>query len=68
MFNGCADTHPIKRDYYSATRALLDLPPPKFSESTALSYKVVSNDKVKAVLNYQFIYPDITNIPFSDGA
>lgn len=70
VFNGCADTHPTKRIFYSHARALLALPAPSFSaaDTNELEFKIVSNTKVKQQLNYQFIYPDVMTIPFGNGA
>lgn len=67
-FNACADSHPTKRDYYSAMSEQLMLPKPEVNEVTELSYKIVSNDTLKKRLNYQFIYPDVMLIPFGDNA
>jgi hypothetical protein len=64
IFNACADTHPSKREFYSYARSLLDLEPPTFSTHNESNYKIVSNDKIKQQLNYQFIYPDLMQIPF----
>jgi nucleoside-diphosphate-sugar epimerase len=64
VFNGCADTHPNRRDFYSYARQLLDAPPPLFTDTTESQYKIVSNDKIKAQIGYQFLYPDLMNIHF----
>ena len=64
VFNGCADTHPKKRDFYGYARQLLNEPPPLFAESTENQYKIVSNDKIKAQIGYEFLYPDLMNIHF----
>jgi len=68
VFNGCADTHPTKRDFYSYARALLAKPNPIFADNDKLEYKIISNIKVKQQLNYHFIYPDIMTIPFGEQA
>ncbi len=64
IFNACADSHPTKRQFYSYARALLNQEPPIFSTDGENNYKIVSNDKIKQQLNYQFIYPDLMQIPF----
>ena len=64
VFNGCADTHPNRRDFYSYARQLLDAPPPLFTDTTESQYKIVSNDKIKAQIGYKFLYPDLMNIHF----
>ena len=64
VFNYCADTHPSKRYFYSHARKLLNLPPPEFTSNADLSYKIMSNDKIKRMLNYKFKYPDVMKIPY----
>ena len=64
VFNGCADTHPDKREFYSHARKLLKLPAPEFSTETKKAFKIISNAKVKQVLNYQFLYPDVMDIHY----
>lgn len=65
IFNGCATTHPSKREFYNHARELLDLPHPEYSnESDSSSYKIVSNKKIINQLGYQFIYPDVMTITF----
>jgi nucleoside-diphosphate-sugar epimerase len=58
IFNACADNHPSKKQFYSHARSLLGQEAPSFSDSGESHYKIVSNDKIKQQLNYQFIYPD----------
>jgi len=64
VFNACADNHPSKKQFYSHARSLLGEEAPSFSDSGESHYKIVSNDKIKQQLNYQFIYPDLMQIPF----
>jgi len=59
VFNACAGTHPTKRNFYGQAKQCLDLPPPNFVESTVAEYKIVSNQKVRRVLEYKFIYDDL---------
>lgn len=70
IFNACADTHPTKRIFYSHARTLLGSATTglRFADSNELEFKIVSNDKVKQQLNYQFSYPDVMTIPFGNGA
>lgn len=62
VFNGCADSHPTKRQFYSYARALLGESPPVFEQFQPLSFKIVSNTKVKNQLNYVLQHPDLMNI------
>jgi len=65
VFNGCATTHPTKREFYSHSRGLLKLPNPEYSEqSDSNTYKIVSNKKIIKQLNYQLIHPDVMTITF----
>lgn len=66
VFNACADSHPTKREFYSYTRQLLNQSPPDFADTTQSQYKIVSNVKIKTQLGYQFIYPDLMTIPFTE--
>lgn len=59
VFNASADTHPTKRDFYSQAKKCLGQPPPQFNESDSLAFKIVDNQKVKRVLNYDFVHADL---------
>ncbi len=64
VFNGCADTHPSKRDFYTHATKLLNNSAPEFAGNQETVFKIVSNAKVKRVLNYRFLYPDLMQIAF----
>lgn len=64
IFNGCADTHPTKREFYSYARQLMGLSPPEFDSESDIKYKIISNQKVKKKLNYQLQHPDLMKITF----
>ena len=64
VFNGCSDSHPSKREFYSHARKLLNLPAPEFSNAAEPAFKIVSNTKVKQVLNYQFLHPELMDIRY----
>jgi len=59
VYNACSTTHPTKRQFYTFARNLLGLEPPDFSSKETLSYKQVSNKKVRTKLTYNFVYPDL---------
>ena len=65
VFNGCADTHPTKRAFYSRAARSIGAEPPAFAASSPVSRRIVSNEKVKQVLNYEFIHPDLMRIDFA---
>ena len=58
VFNGCADKHPSKEDFYTQAAKKLGKEPPQFDPEGELSYKQVSGEKLKQQLSYQFIHPD----------
>ena len=58
VFNACADAHPTRREYYAAAAATRDFALPDMGPVQNLPYKVVNSDKLKAALNYQFLYPN----------
>jgi nucleoside-diphosphate-sugar epimerase len=66
VFNGCSDTHPTKRDFYSYARSLLGQPPPNFADGAQNMTKIVSNAKIKQKLGYHFIYPDLMKTAFNE--
>lgn len=66
VFNGCSDTHPTKREFYSYARNLLGESAPIFADNTQIQTKIVSNAKIKQTLGYRFIYPDLMQIPFNE--
>ena len=64
-FNGCADNHPKKIDYYGTMATQIGLPRPAAAVADeSASFKIINNHKVKAVLNYQLKYPDVVNMEF----
>jgi nucleoside-diphosphate-sugar epimerase len=57
-YNVCADIHPRKEDIYPTQARKLGLEPPTFSPDGEVSYKIISNEKVKRELGYTFVHPD----------
>lgn len=64
VFNACADTHPSKRDFYTQVARQSGLPAPVFSDEADKSFKIISNQKVKQLLEYEFIHSDLMKINF----
>ena len=64
VLNCCADTHPAKMEFYTRAVKSIDGIFPKFAESDSSLGKVISNQKVKSLLNYQFKHPDLMKIEF----
>ena len=63
-FNCCADTHPTKREFYTQVIKSVGGTVPQFCQSETKSYKIISNQKVKAFLNYEFLHPDLLKINY----
>jgi hypothetical protein len=62
VFNCCADTHPTKREFYTQAAESIGAPVPQFADSGDRSFKIISNEKVKRFLNYEFLHPDLMKI------
>lgn len=58
VFNAVSDGHPPREMYYRSAAEALDMVPPSFKEDTDKNYKVVSNRKLKEMLDYRFKYPN----------
>jgi len=66
-FNACADNHPRRLDFYTQACQHLSLPLPEFAAEETSADKLISNAKVKRLLNYQFQHPDLlawSQLPF----
>lgn len=58
VFNGVADRHPLRREYYLSAAMAIGLDPPTFDDSEATTWKVVDGGKLKRELGYCYVYPD----------
>ena len=59
IFNGCADEHPTRKEFYTAQAKSQDFEAPHFSETDPLvGFKEVSNYKIKQELSYDFLKPN----------
>lgn len=65
IFNVCASTHPSKQAFYQQATRQLSLPSPKLGGDSGRPKKVISNDKVKQQLDYQFIHDDLMTVDWS---
>lgn len=67
VYNGCADFHPSKREFYGYWAAQLGLPEPQsLDDDTPQDWKIVSNQKVQQRLAYTFKYSDLYRLSFDD--
>jgi nucleoside-diphosphate-sugar epimerase len=61
-FNAVSDGHPPRKMYYKTVARAAGFEPPIFKKDTDKPYKVVSNQKLKSLLNYQFRHPNPLDI------
>lgn len=64
IFNACADTHPSKREFYGKYTLEYRGALPTFGDSDPAVGKVISNEKLKRVLEYECIYPNLMALVF----
>lgn len=55
VLSACADGHPTKKVFYTNAALSIGLNPPTFSNEVQ-DYKIVSNERIKAILNYEFVH------------
>ncbi len=58
VYNAVSDNHPSKQEFYTAAAKALGLTPPQFAASKEKQFKIISNEKIKAALAYEFIHPN----------
>lgn len=57
VFNAVTPQHPTRKEYYTAKAKELKLTPPTFDKNITSIGKIVSNNKLVALLNYNFKAP-----------
>jgi nucleoside-diphosphate-sugar epimerase len=62
VFNVCAGSHPTKRYFYSEARQSLGRSLPNCIELNEPAFKIVSNQKLRRMLNYQFVHDDLMTL------
>lgn len=67
VFNASADTHPSKKEFYTAASLILKNTPAEFLTNKEFRYKIISNQKLKQKLNYQFKYGDLLKLLNSEN-
>ena len=67
-FNACADSHPSKREFYTQAAKMAGVPLPDFEDSDDGSFKIIDNSKLKRVLGYEFLHPDLMAIRFDENS
>lgn len=61
-FNACADSHPTRKDFYTHAFECFGKNLPEFVESSNTEFKLISNQKLKTILNFEFQYPDLLQL------
>lgn len=57
-FNAVSDGHPTRKEFYCEMARTLGVEEPQFTpEKESASYKMISNEKLKRELSYEFLYP-----------
>lgn len=59
VLNACADSHPKRRDFYLKEVQKIGEHSITFNEDGELQYKIIDSQKLKNLLNYQFIQSDL---------
>ena len=59
ILNACADNHPKRRDFYLREAQKIGEHTVLFNEKSESEYKIVDNQKIKNLLNYEFIHADL---------
>lgn len=61
ILNACADSHPSRREFYLKEAKKFGRTKVNFNEQSENSYKIVSSQKLKDLLNYEFEYDNLMN-------
>lgn len=65
IFNGCADTHPTRKEFYTRCSLDIGLKLPEFEEVGQISQKVISNKKSKEYLDFKYKYGDLLALNYA---
>ena len=58
IYNVSADEHPTKKMFYTSQALKHGLEAPEFQDESEISYKIISNKRLKKELDYLFLHPD----------
>lgn len=59
VLNACADSHPLKMDFYPTAAASIGAAIPLVEQNGPVAYKIISNQKMKEELGIQLQEPDL---------
>lgn len=54
LLNACCDDHPLRKDFYLQEVLKMGKPTLRFNSEEPAVFKIVSNEKLKKLLNYEF--------------
>lgn len=57
--NACSDSHPLRKDFYKKELEKLGRFDPIFNMEALNTYKIVTSEKLKTILDYKFKYSDL---------
>lgn len=66
IFNGCADTHPTRREFYTKSTLDIGLENPEFEDVKILQKKIISNKKSKEILGLNYQYGDLLKLNYGE--
>lgn len=66
IFNGCADTHPSRRYFYTKCTLDIGLKLPEFEDVGQAQKKIISNKKSKEILDLNYQYGDLLKLNYGE--
>jgi nucleoside-diphosphate-sugar epimerase len=66
IFNGCADTHPTRRDFYTKCSLDIGFKKPDFEEVAEIQQKIISNKKSKEILELNYQYGNLLKLNYGE--
>ncbi len=64
IFNGCADCHPTKLQFYGKMAQQLGIDHIATANDDGRSHKIIDNHKIKTTTAYHFLHPDLLVVDF----
>ncbi|MDF1517477.1 MAG: dTDP-glucose 4,6-dehydratase [Lutibacter sp.] len=65
ILNGCADTHPSRKEFYTKCALDIRLKLPEFEEVGQAQKKIISNRKSKEILDFKYKYGDLLTLNYA---
>lgn len=62
ILNAAADSHPTRKEFYTAATLKMGKTPATFLENKDYEYKIISSEKLKSKLNYTFVHSDLMKL------